>query len=254
MDQLGYSSDESDSYSENEDLLGSTTTTANIKPPPKELTLKFSKAPIYQHKTNHQHNNDSKNFERNGNEPKKVVFVYLSTTPPSPSANQLQKFKNLTEKVLFDLSSQLRNFSSYLEVDQDYLLEDPLTKAVKELHVSLSFNMSVSPSQYDQLISTVSLELGHLQSGQKCSFPAIVKFSGIRLLLSQDSKKIFVCLMIQRDGVGENIVKIISSFNNFIDGNLEQHQTYDSEFMHCSIGQLLTNLFLMVCLSQMEES
>ncbi|GMF02809.1 unnamed protein product [Ambrosiozyma monospora] len=45
--------------------------------------------------------------------------------------------------------------------------------------------------------------------------------------------------MIQRDGVGENIVKIISSFNNFIDGNLEQHQTYDSEFMHCSIGQLL---------------
>ncbi|GMG47126.1 unnamed protein product [Ambrosiozyma monospora] len=150
MDQLGYSSDESDSYSENEGR-GSSTTTTKIKPPPKELTLKFSKAPIYQHQNNRQHH-DSRNSERN--EPKKVVFVYLSTTPPSPTANQLQNFKNLTEKVLFDLSSQLGNFTSYVEIDQDYLLEDPLTKTVKELHVSLSFNMSVSPSEYDQLIST----------------------------------------------------------------------------------------------------
>ncbi|GMG32831.1 unnamed protein product [Ambrosiozyma monospora] len=99
--------------------------------------------------------------------------------------------------------------------------------------------MSVSPSEYDQLISTVSMELDQLQSHQKFTFPVTVKFSGIRLLLSQDSKKIFVCLMIKRDGVGENICKMISSFNNFIDSYLEQQQTYDSELMHCSIGQLL---------------
>lgn len=178
---------------------------------PIDVLNKFSKAPLKLHL--------NKDKKENWNKRKmETSFAYIPIKPNKKLIIEVERIIN----VIISNGNENNVINNIKN-----LCINELTKDIETLHISLSYNITKSKDEMDDMITGIENELEHA-----IKFPMNIQFEKeFRYLYNQDGSKCFIALVVSRDD-GNHLEKLVSFFNQ----HSSMEHSYDAGLLHVSVA------------------
>lgn len=179
--------------------------------PPLKLVHKFSKTPLKVNKVNVRSIK-----KREVAQTLETTFVYL---PIIPTENFISEVDKLITELQVKAPVKINSIEN--------LCINKLTKTLSTLHISLSYNITLSREELDKFVEDLR---SHIL--REMEFPLNIGFSKTVEILSNNGKsKCFISLKLDKDSI-EKLRPLVTQINGLLVGQ----RRYDADALHVSVA------------------